>query len=380
MVTQTFAMVLDAYRELNSKKLFWITMGLSAIVVGVFGAVGFDESGFSIFWKHFRSPYLNTTFLPIAELYKNLFITLGVQWWLGYFALILALISTAPMFPDFLSGGAVDLYLARPLGRVRLFMTKYLVGMLFVALQVAVFCAASFIVIGIRGKAWVPGIFLAIPVVVLMFSYLWSICALVGTLTRSTIAALLLTMLAWLLIFGIKSAEATLLTFSTGSKIEAQAIGRDIERIEKNIADFRAKLATTQPTPGDEARLKTMNATLDFTRASRGSVDDPFASWHKGLYTAYWLLPKTSETTTLMERWLDRQFRPPHERGRNDQVAEDEPINRNFFANREVQRLTVIEVEKQMRSRSVGWVIGTSLLFEAAMLGLAALVFVRRDF
>lgn len=381
MVIQTLAILHDAYRELNSKKLFWITMALSAIVVGIFGAIGFDERGVSVFWKHFRSPYLNTTFLPIEQLYKNLFITLGVQWWLGYFALILALISTAPMFPDFLSGGAVDLYLARPLGRARLFLTKYTVGMLFVALQVAIFCVASFFVIGLRAGAWVPGLFLAIPIVVLIYSYLWSICALAGTVTRSTIAALLITLVSWFLIFGVQAAEGTLLTFSIGSRIEAQAIDRDLERIEKNIADYEAKLAATQPTAGDQARLKTMNATLEFTRAQRTAVDDPFAVWHKGVYAAYWFLPKTAETTKLMERSLDKQFQPPREgRRRNEQQSEDEPINRNFFANREVQRLTAIEVDKEIRSRSPTWVIGTSLLFEAVMLGLATWVFVRRDF
>jgi hypothetical protein len=37
-------------------------------------------------------------------------------------------------------------------------------------------------------------------------------------------------------------------------------------------------------------------------------------------------------------------------------------------------------VEKAVRSRSLGWVLGTSCLAEAAIFGLAAWLFCRRDF
>ena len=33
MMMQTLALFLDGYRELNAKKLFWITLGISALVV-----------------------------------------------------------------------------------------------------------------------------------------------------------------------------------------------------------------------------------------------------------------------------------------------------------------------------------------------------------
>jgi hypothetical protein len=41
---------------------------------------------------------------------------------------------------------------------------------------------------------------------------------------------------------------------------------------------------------------------------------------------------------------------------------------------------TDVEVNNQLRDRSVSWIVGTSLLFEAAVLGLAAWIFHRRDF
>ncbi len=40
---QTWAIIVDAYRELNSRKLFWISMGLSLLVVAVLKQVSLDS-------------------------------------------------------------------------------------------------------------------------------------------------------------------------------------------------------------------------------------------------------------------------------------------------------------------------------------------------
>ena len=100
--------------------------------------------------------------------------------YLTWVAAVLALISTSSMFPDFLTGGSIDLYLSKPIGRVRLFFTKYVSGLMFVALQVSVFAVGSFLVLGWRGHSWEPSLFLAIPIVVIFFSYLYGICVLLG--------------------------------------------------------------------------------------------------------------------------------------------------------------------------------------------------------
>src|SRR5262249_47022240 len=146
--------------------------------------------------------------------YKYWFFTIGFKLWLTWAATILALVSTASIIPDFVGSGAIELSLSKPIGRARLFLTKYLAALLFVALQVGLFSVLAFLVVGIRGESWVPELFLAIPLVLLMFSYLYSFCALIGLLTRSTIAALLLTILVWVLIFMTHTAETgVLLTF-----------------------------------------------------------------------------------------------------------------------------------------------------------------------
>ncbi len=40
---QTLALLNAAYRELNARKLFWVTMALSLLIVGVFAILGINE-------------------------------------------------------------------------------------------------------------------------------------------------------------------------------------------------------------------------------------------------------------------------------------------------------------------------------------------------
>jgi len=65
IATQTWAVLVDAYRELNAKKLFWITMGLSLLVVLAFAAVGINEKGMSILWWTMEIEAFNSTIMAL---------------------------------------------------------------------------------------------------------------------------------------------------------------------------------------------------------------------------------------------------------------------------------------------------------------------------
>ena len=98
-MTQTLAIFLDAYRELNSRKLFWITLILSVVVVVSFALVGINEEGLRLIVWDVPFP-LNTTLMSAETFYKTMYVTLGIQIWLAWVATILALVSTASIFPD----------------------------------------------------------------------------------------------------------------------------------------------------------------------------------------------------------------------------------------------------------------------------------------
>jgi len=114
-MTQTLAIFIDAYRELNSRRLFWITLMLSALVVAIFALPGIDETGISLAGGHFEM-FFNTSVISREVFYKTAFVQFGIGIWLSWIATILALVSTAGMVPDLISSGSVELVLSKPIG------------------------------------------------------------------------------------------------------------------------------------------------------------------------------------------------------------------------------------------------------------------------
>jgi len=375
---QTIALFVDAYRELNAKKLFWITLGISVLVVGAVGAVGINDRGWSLLWWTFDSSIVNAKRMTPVVFYRFIFATLAIPIWLTWAATILALISTSSIIPEFVSGGAIELSLSKPISRVRLILTKYLTGLTFAGLQVLVFCACSFLVIGIRSGSWDLSLFLAVPIVVLFFSYLYCFCALIGLLTRSTIAAVLLTVGFWLLVFLVHSAEQTFLVFRISNEMRQEKLAAMIETLktQRQQSESQAKAENREVDPAvlhvNDTSMAKRQGQLDETK--KDSV--MLIRGHAILYGVMTVLPKTKETVALLDRYLltqkERdQFQPDNDEQSFGMSNDDVKISQRHMTSR---------IEGERRSRNVTWVIGTSLGFEVVMVGLMVWFFRRRDF
>ena len=340
---------MEAYRNLNSKKLFWISLVISVLVVAGFAAVGINEDGIKVAFWQLDAPFaLNSNVISPAEFYKALFVYFGIGFWLSWVATILALVSTAGVFVDLATSGSIDLVLSKPIGRLRLFVTQYAAALLFVTMQVTVFTVASFLVLGIRGGAWEPGLFLAIPVMVCFFSYLYSVCVLLGVMTRSTLAALLLTMLFWFGLYVLSTAEQTILMFDTMGKQ-----GTTLSDLD-NRPHGRESNSDDSPDEGADAAEKPKD------KSSRW-----LSRTHDVVYWIKTVLPKTDETIGLLERWLIDLA------NLKDRPGDDRP---------EKAKKLQEELVETIRGRSVYWIVGTSLGFELVVLSLAAGLFCRRDY
>ena len=397
---QTLAIFHDAYRSLNAKKMFWIVLVISGLVVAAFAAVGINDRGVKILIWQFDTEPITTESVSAAMFYKYLFVSIGISVWLTWLATVLALISTAGIFPDLVTAGSIGLLVSKPIGRLRLFLTQYMAGLLFVTLQVTVFCLASFLVIGLRGGAWEPRLFVAVPVVVCFFSYLFAMCAFLGVITRSTLASLLLTLLFWFGIYAVGAAENALLMFKTMDEkgvTREQMAGRphspqqppvhppqqesppasaekDATRVPRAMARALLKAVAAQGEPQQNSPpAPEVNRTGS---DHEGETPDPpeekegnrsLIVAHRIIYGVKTVLPKTTETIGLLERsLLDLSDLPD---GAFGQPPRESPQGQAARA-----------MAETMRSRSLWWVVGTSLCFEAIVLAWAALVFCRRDF
>jgi ABC-type transport system involved in multi-copper enzyme maturation permease subunit len=391
VVTQTWGLLVDSYRELHHKKLFWITLVLSLLVVVAFAFVGINEVGVTIFTWEIPGVW-NTNFIPRDSFYKFLFVSLAIPFWLGIGASALALISVAGIFPDLLTGGSIDLYLAKPISRLRLFLTKYLTSLLFVALQVLVFCTASFFVMGIRGGTWEPGVFLAVPIVTLFFSYLFCICVLLGVVTRSTLVAILLTVLAWFGLWMFNTADGALLAFKAAAQQEVAA--------KQKLVEFNESVIKNNT--GNTSQFEFQRDRQKERLVEAQEIARKLEFWHTLIVRVKTPLPKTSETIELLNRWLvkpdpffaaEQEQQSRREQRRAQRRAATTPTTASatsapvppqpdrdsielYMDRPETQR----QIRDEITGRSVAWIVGTSLGFEALVLALAAWVFCRRDY
>lgn len=385
---QTTALFIDAYRELAAGKLFWITLVLSGLVAGVFAMIGIDEESMTVLW--FRLPFpVDSSDISPGALYKLLFFQLGISIWLAWIATILGLITTAGIIPSLVSSGVIDSMVAKPISRTRLFLTRYATGLLFAALQVGLFSGVAFLVLGFRGGEWLPAVFLAIPIVVVFFSYLFSIMALFGLITKSTITALLLTLLVWFGLFIVNRLDESLVQIHESTKLRIQTAEERIERGEANATQMVIRVKQSEdPTVTDDyepttEELDASNPMLPLVRRTR---DDAIRSearirpWTEGLFITKSVLPKTTETIALLDRFILSEeeasqifdiFTPD-----NGGTNVDEETGSVRVGNDDLQQAAI----ERLQSRSLLWILGTSLAFEAVILAICCFIFTRRDF
>lgn len=313
---QFWAVLQDTFRESLDRKIFWVIVGLSVLVALSMFCVEFQPTQVSVLfgkWTFETVDYAPQTVIGRAMIAE---IVVGIMSaCLGWIGVLLMIVATASFFPTMLERGAIDVVLAKPISRARLFLYKYAASMVFVLLQATVFVGLTFTVVGLRWQVWLPGYLLAIPLLVLLFSYLYCVSVLVGVVTRSVIAAILLTVGAWVAFIVPPKTLDTLEVFNL-----AGTRGYQVARV----------LAWIPPKTGDIEYLA--------SRCARGGE-------------------------TLSPQLADMTFG----------AASATPEERELIA--QAQR-----VDERKRGINPWTSIGSSLLFEAAVVAVALRRFVRRDF
>ena len=374
------AMLIDAYRQLAAAKLFWLTLALSLLVVVMYGSVSFNENGMSVFYgllpvenEYFRagSPWARGLYIGI---YSNFLVAI----WLAWIATILALISTCTIFPEFISGGSIELTLSKPIHRTTLFLMKYVVSLLFVMLQVLVFCGGIFLCVGLRLGEWNWAIFAGVPIVTVFYSYLFAVSVLVGMLTRSGITALLVTVIFWMVLWAAQTSEAVLNSIMTDARVKIDRYSEAIEEQEATILEMEARAAKKD---GGDFRIDKTQERIgnwheDIDEATE--LLDTLDTWYRPVSWGLAVLPKTAQTIGLLDRWLSSAGGfdiAAIMRGEMEEVEEFDPAS-NRAREQETQR----RLAEDYGERSLWYVVGTSLLFEAVIVSIALWLFRRRDF
>lgn len=205
---QFWALIVDSLRESLDRKIFWVLAGISVLVAGAMFCIEFEPTMVRImfgFWE-----FETVMFDPMTDVGRGNIASIAVSCMdtvVGWVGVMLAIIATAGFFPAFMKRGASDVLLSKPMTRSKVFLGKYVGSMVFVLLQATFFGVSTFLVMGVRWKTWLPGYLLMIPLLVLLFSYLYCVSVWVAVSMRSTAAAILLSLGAWVAFMGVQSID-----------------------------------------------------------------------------------------------------------------------------------------------------------------------------
>jgi len=212
---QFWAILVEGFRESVDRKIFWVLVILTLVIVLLMLSIGFDGENMSFcfgLWKtttNAPGPFYDFGRLQLVSAVVYIFLAAI----LGWFGIVLMIIATAGIFPSMMEGGAIDVLLSKPISRARLFLYKYISSMVFVFLQGALFVVLTFLVMGFRWGVWAPGYLLCVLLLVLLFSYVYCMSVWIGVKTRSPVAAILVSIGAWALFAVIHQAPQIFETF-----------------------------------------------------------------------------------------------------------------------------------------------------------------------
>ena len=178
-------------------------------------------------------------------------------------------------------------------------------------------------------------------------------------------------------IWSTEAAEGLLNQFVTQQQV-------DIERFEEGVAKDEAALAKIIEKSPDDSRIEQRQERIDKFKEDISDAKEAFAKleeWHTPVSWILTLSPKTGQTIGLLDRWLsdpEGYDIAAIMRGEMQSIEEMREIDPTTRGARE--RETMKRMQEDYSSRSLWYVVGTSLLFEGFVLGIASLYFCRKDF
>ena len=202
------ALLLDAYYPVLDNRVFRLLLVLAGILILPMLLIGAREEGIVILYGVKTIPW--STFLGAvgqsagevpADFHKAFIAGLQdllVQNLAGTAGILFSIAATAFFIPRMLEKGSADVVFSRPIGRSTLLLTRYLSGVVFVALL------SSALVVGMHlslllVSGYSDAAFLwNIPSLVYVFALVHCISTLTAVLTRSSVAAILVSLVFFL--------------------------------------------------------------------------------------------------------------------------------------------------------------------------------------
>jgi ABC-type transport system involved in multi-copper enzyme maturation permease subunit len=188
------ASIEEVFREAAARWTLVAYFALSSLFILLFGvAVNLDVvdgalAGAKIFGREVRMGHDSVDLDRLVLGFESGFA--GFLYVIGTF---LAIFATAHLVPRLQEKGTVDLWLSRPVGRVRLLLSRYLAGLLLAGSNVVYLLGAMWLLVVWKTRLVHPRFFLAAAIILFAIAALMAFSFLVGTMTSSTAVSIMAT-------------------------------------------------------------------------------------------------------------------------------------------------------------------------------------------
>jgi len=133
---------------------------------------------------------------------------------LGVAGVFVAVLVTASMIPQAFEAGSVDLLLSKPISRSLLFLSKFVGGCTFIAINAAYLIGGLWLVLGVRFGLWNARLLWAIPLYLFLFAIYYGVSSLAGVIWRNAIVSVVLAIVFWFLCWSLGTANTLLETLA----------------------------------------------------------------------------------------------------------------------------------------------------------------------
>ncbi len=204
------AIIRDTLLMLGRRRLFWLHLWLNIAVVALYASVSFQENGWSVgfglktaenLWLKQNTPWEGTMHCwMIARL---------MRWWVAGGAVFFVLFATAAILPETLEPGGAALIVPRARRRSLILAGRFLGALCYSVLQTVLVVGGLYLVMRWRLGVWHHALWLGVPLAALLFIPLQAVAMLMGVLTRSATAALLVAILFAGSVWALQEAAAS---------------------------------------------------------------------------------------------------------------------------------------------------------------------------
>jgi ABC-type transport system involved in multi-copper enzyme maturation permease subunit len=117
----------------------------------------------------------------------------GFSVFLYFLSTFLAIFATAHLVPRMQEKGTIDLYLSRPVSRLKLLLSRYVAGLILAGSNVVYLLGSIWLIVMWKTHVVHPRFFLASAVILLVIATLLAFAFLVGVVTSSTAVSIMMT-------------------------------------------------------------------------------------------------------------------------------------------------------------------------------------------